>query len=140
MSGFEEPVSRRTLLAGSAVAASAVALASCTQADTDTSDTAGQRDAQRAGDAASTGPTEAEETMGGDIVAFDGKHQAGIQTPVQAHVELVGFNLKKNVGARGAKALMRLWTEDARRLCTGENPLGSLEPVSYTHLTLPTKA
>ncbi|KHO28518.1 Dyp-type peroxidase [Corynebacterium minutissimum] len=128
MSGFEEPVSRRGLLAGSAVAASAMALASCAQADTDTSDTAGQQDAERAGDAGSTGPSAAEDTMGGDIVAFDGKHQAGIQTPVQAHVELVGFNLRKNVGARGATALMRLWTEDARRLCTGENPLGSLEP------------
>lgn len=128
MSGFEEPVSRRGLLAGSAVAASAMALASCAQADTDAPNTGGQRDAQRASDAGSTGPNAAEDTMGGDIVAFDGKHQAGIQTPVQAHVELVGFNLKKNVGARGATALMRLWTEDARRLCTGENPLGSLEP------------
>ncbi|WP_368502600.1 Dyp-type peroxidase [Corynebacterium sp.] len=43
-------------------------------------------------------------------------------------MNLVGFNLKPGVAARGARALMRLWTEDARRLCTGENPLGSLEP------------
>lgn len=131
MSGFEEPVSRRGLLAGSAVAASAVALAGCAKGEESGQSSAESADASQAsqaGDAGSTGPERREETMGGDIVAFDGKHQAGIQTPVQAHVELVGFNLKKETTARGAAALMRLWTEDARRLCTGENPLGSLEP------------
>lgn len=126
MSGFEEPVSRRGLLAGGAVAASAMALASCAQDDADS--IAANPDSAQAGDAGSTGPEGVEDTMGGDIIAFDGQHQAGIQTPIQAHVELVGFKLKKETSARGATALMRLWTEDARRLCTGENPLGSLEP------------
>lgn len=107
MSGFEEPVSRRGLLAGSAVAASAVALAGCAKGEESGQSSAESADASQAaqaGDAGSTGPERREETMGGDIVAFDGKHQAGIQTPVQAHVELVGFNLKKETTARGAAA------------------------------------
>ncbi|MFW9041484.1 Dyp-type peroxidase [Corynebacterium striatum] len=105
-------LSRRGLLVGGAVAASALVVAGCAEG----SESAVQ-------DAA----PDAAPIMGDDIVAFDGEHQAGIETPPQAHVALVGFNLKTKTTARGAKALMRLWTEDARRLCTAENPVGSLE-------------
>lgn len=121
MSEFANPVSRRGVLAGGVMVAGGAALAGCAKAEKSIA-------AEDSDSTGSTGPTGAEETMGSDIVAFDGEHQAGIQTPVQAHVELVGFNLKKGTTARGARALMRLWTEDARRLCTGEAPLGSLEP------------
>ena len=61
-------------------------------------------------------------------VAFDGAHQAGIQTPTQASLNLAGFNLKDGVDAAGVVRLMRLWTEDARELTAGRNPLSSLEP------------
>lgn len=119
-----EFLSRRGLLVGGAVAASAVAVASCASPSRDDSDS-GSGAAAAAGQPAQD---EAAEIMGDNIVAFDGEHQAGIETPPQAHVALVGFDLKDSTTKRGAKALMRLWTEDARRLCTAENPLGSLEP------------
>lgn len=62
------------------------------------------------------------------IVAFDGPRQAGIETPTQADMNLAGFNLKDDVDAGGIARLMRLWTEDARELTAGRNPLSSLEP------------
>lgn len=61
-------------------------------------------------------------------VPFDGVHQAGVQTPSQAHVNLLAFNFHEGVDRAGIKRLMRLWTEDARALCTGNTPVGSLEP------------
>ena len=61
-------------------------------------------------------------------IPFDGKHQAGVSTPSQAHVALVAFNIRAGVDRAGVRRLLRLWTEDARALCAGKNPLGSLEP------------
>lgn len=61
-------------------------------------------------------------------VDFDGPHQAGIQTASQASLSLVSFNLRPGVDKQGVHRLLSLWTEDARALCRGENPLGSLEP------------
>lgn len=66
-------------------------------------------------------------SFGSSTVPFDGPHQAGIQTPPQAHANLVGFNLKPAVTKREMGFLMRLWTEDARRLCSGIAPLADLE-------------
>ena len=62
------------------------------------------------------------------IVAFDGDHQAGITATSHAVLNLLGFNLKENTGKKEFKNLMRLWTADARDLCTAETPAGSLEP------------
>ncbi|MDO4911899.1 MAG: Dyp-type peroxidase, partial [Corynebacterium sp.] len=67
-------------------------------------------------------------TFGGSTVPFDGPHQAGIHTPPQAHANLIGFNMKAGMTKREMGFLMRLWTEDARRLCAGIAPLGDLEP------------
>ncbi|QDZ42709.1 Dyp-type peroxidase [Corynebacterium sp. sy039] len=61
-------------------------------------------------------------------VAFDGAHQAGIATPAQSHMTLVGFDLRAGVDAAAVRRLLRLWTQDARDLTQGRNPLGSLEP------------
>ncbi|WP_257158343.1 Dyp-type peroxidase [Corynebacterium cystitidis] len=60
-------------------------------------------------------------------VEFDGPHQAGISTPPQANLNLLAFNVKEGVDRADLTRLMRLWTEDARALCSGETPLGSLE-------------
>lgn len=65
-------------------------------------------------------------------VAFDGPHQAGIETATQADLNLVGFNFKDGVDKAGMKRLMRLWSEDARELTSGRTPLGSLEPEMNT--------
>src|SRR5699024_1482695 len=62
------------------------------------------------------------------MVPFDGKHQAGITASSHAVLILLGFNLKDNVGKQEFTNLMRLWTADARALCTAETPAGSLEP------------
>lgn len=72
------------------------------------------------------------QAVGAAIVPFDGPHQAGVETPPPAHLNVVGFNLKPGVERRAATRLMRLWTEDARRLTQGQNPLGSLEPEMTT--------
>lgn len=66
--------------------------------------------------------------LGDSIIPFDGEHQAGIATPATAHLNLVGFSLREGASAREVRNLMRLWTADARNLCTANNPLGSLEP------------
>lgn len=62
------------------------------------------------------------------MVPFDGDHQAGITANSHAVLNLLGFNLKDSVGKREFTNLMRLWTADARDLCTAETPAGSLEP------------
>ena len=104
-------VSRRVFLVGAAgvagVASSSMALVACS----------GEDDRETA----SRALTES-------TIAFDGAHQAGIQTTTQANLNLVGFNLKDGVEADGIRRLMRLWTEDARELVSGRNPLSSLEP------------
>lgn len=61
------------------------------------------------------------------MVAFDGARQAGIETPTQSSLNLVGFNLREGADTAAIARLMRVWTADARALCSGEMPLGSLE-------------
>lgn len=112
-------VSRRRFLAGSATAASAGALAACAPG------------AEKAAGETGEPPSNSEdnrEPLTEAVVDFDGAHQAGVSTPSQAAMNLIGFNLKPGVDAKGVARLMRLWTEDARALCSGRNPLGSLEP------------
>ncbi|WP_018023909.1 Dyp-type peroxidase [Corynebacterium ulceribovis] len=60
-------------------------------------------------------------------VDFDGPHQAGIATPAQARLWLIGLNLKKDVDREGIIRLMRLWTDDARRMTQGGAGLADLE-------------
>ncbi|MBC3178881.1 Dyp-type peroxidase [Corynebacterium lujinxingii] len=100
-------MSRRVFLAGAGVASSSVALAACSREGEGFSEVASLTTA---------------------TLAFDGERQAGIATPTQANLNLVGFNLKDGVTADGIRNLMQLWTEDARELAAGRNPLSSLEP------------
>lgn len=53
-------------------------------------------------------------------VAFDGVHQAGIDTPSQSHLWLIAFNIKKDVDRTRLRNLMRVWTDDARRMTAGK--------------------
>ena len=100
-------MSRRVFLAGAGVASSSVALVACSREGEGSSEVASLTTA---------------------TLAFDGECQAGIATPTQANLNLVGFNLKDGVTADGIRNLMQLWTEDARELAAGRNPLSSLEP------------
>ncbi|MFD3696676.1 iron uptake transporter deferrochelatase/peroxidase subunit [Streptomyces sp. NPDC058646] len=58
--------------------------------------------------------------LGATQVAFHGDHQAGITTPLQAKGHLVAFDLAAGAGRTEAAALMRRWSETARRLMAGE--------------------
>ncbi|MGP6173035.1 Dyp-type peroxidase [Corynebacterium sp. A21] len=104
-------LSRRGFLSGLGLGAGGMALTACTTAPAEVP--------------TSTAP---EPHLGTATVAFDGPHQAGIATPAQANLNLIAFNLRDGVDKRGVQRLMRLWTEDARRLTQGQAPLGSLEP------------
>lgn len=62
------------------------------------------------------------------VVPFDGENQAGISTPGQAHLNMVAFTLRPGVDRARIIQLMKIWTDDARRLTAGQSPLGDLEP------------
>ncbi|WP_405919793.1 iron uptake transporter deferrochelatase/peroxidase subunit [Streptomyces longwoodensis] len=59
-------------------------------------------------------------SVGSDQVMFHGKHQPGILQGLQAHGHLVAFDLTPGSGRTGAAALLRRWSETARRLMAGE--------------------
>ncbi|EGX60681.1 peroxidase [Streptomyces zinciresistens K42] len=59
-------------------------------------------------------------SLGAGEVMFHGKHQPGILQRLQARGHLVAFDLKPGVGRREAAALLRRWSETARRLMAGE--------------------
>lgn len=73
-------------------------------------------------------------------VPFDGPHQAGVDTPEQAFIKLIAFTLKDSKHTTDdARRLMRLWTDDARRMCSGLAGLADLEPenlASTANLTI----
>lgn len=108
-------VTRRGFLAGAGVIAGGSALMACAPG--------AEADKGEGKASISTASNLATQT-----VAFDGVHQAGIATPQQANLNLVAFTVRPGVDRAGITRLMRLWTEDARALCAGQTPLGSLEP------------
>lgn len=119
MAGF----SRRHFLAGLGTGASAIALQGCSSQAQLANNTA------RAG---SESPADAvamaDVRLQNAVVEFDGAHQAGIKEPQQARANLVAFNLKAGIDREGVRRLLKLWTEDARRLTAGIAPRGTLEP------------
>ncbi|MFJ2031179.1 Dyp-type peroxidase [Streptosporangium sp. NPDC087985] len=59
---------------------------------------------------------------------FHGVHQAGIATIPQAHAVFVGLDLLPDTGREAAVRMMRLLTDDARRLTEGRAALADTEP------------
>ncbi|MFB8771986.1 iron uptake transporter deferrochelatase/peroxidase subunit [Streptomyces broussonetiae] len=59
-------------------------------------------------------------SLGAGQVEFHVKHQPGITTPMQARGHLVAFDLAAGAGRKEAAALLRRWSETARRLMAGE--------------------
>ncbi|MEV6016614.1 iron uptake transporter deferrochelatase/peroxidase subunit [Streptomyces sp. NPDC051997] len=59
-------------------------------------------------------------SVGADMAMFHGKHQPGITDALQASGHLVAFDLTAGAGRREAAALLRRWSETARRLMAGE--------------------
>ena len=66
-------------------------------------------------------------SLGSESVPFHGKHQPGIVTPQQAHGHLIAFDLAAGAGRRQAAALLRRWSDTARRLMAGERLPGGQE-------------
>ncbi|MER7130588.1 Dyp-type peroxidase [Streptosporangium saharense] len=59
---------------------------------------------------------------------FHGPHQAGIATVPQAHAVFVGLDLREGVDREAIGRMMRLLTDDARRLTEGRPALADTEP------------
>ncbi|MGW8062070.1 iron uptake transporter deferrochelatase/peroxidase subunit [Streptomyces ziwulingensis] len=59
-------------------------------------------------------------SLGSEEAMFHGKHQPGITTPMQACGHLVAFDLTAGAGRKEAAALLRRWSDTARRLMAGE--------------------
>jgi dye decolorizing peroxidase len=59
-------------------------------------------------------------SLGADQVMFHGKHQPGITQGLHARGHLVSFDLAAGAGRKEAAALLRRWSETARRLMAGE--------------------
>jgi len=126
---------RRTLLVrgglASGLAATGAIIAGCSNSEVTNNAPAGAGVDAGAGEGASTSTANADPAdtaLRDAMVSFDGDHQAGITATSHAVLNLLGFNLKDFVGKKEFANLMRLWTADARALCTAETPAGSLEP------------
>ncbi|MGW4921036.1 iron uptake transporter deferrochelatase/peroxidase subunit [Streptomyces parvulus] len=63
-------------------------------------------------------------SLGSARAMFHGKHQPGITDPMQACGHLVAFDLAAGAGRKEAAALLRRWSDTARRLMAGE-PAGT---------------
>ncbi|MER7776960.1 iron uptake transporter deferrochelatase/peroxidase subunit [Streptomyces sp. NPDC096191] len=63
-------------------------------------------------------------SLGSGRAMFHGKHQPGITDPMQACGHLVAFDLAAGAGRKEAAALLRRWSDTARRLMAGE-PAGT---------------
>ncbi|MFB7931849.1 iron uptake transporter deferrochelatase/peroxidase subunit [Streptomyces sp. NPDC056039] len=59
-------------------------------------------------------------SLGTDRAMFHGKHQPGITEALQARGHVVAFDLAAGAGRQEATALLRRWSETARRLMAGE--------------------
>lgn len=66
--------------------------------------------------------------LGTGTEPFHGPHQAGIATIPQAHAVFVGLDLRKGVDREAIGRMMRLLTDDARRLTEGRPALADTEP------------
>ncbi|MFF8635027.1 iron uptake transporter deferrochelatase/peroxidase subunit [Streptomyces pilosus] len=59
-------------------------------------------------------------SVGDNRVPFHVKHQPGITQPLQARGHLIAFDLAPGAGRKEAAALLRRWSDTARRLMAGE--------------------
>lgn len=66
--------------------------------------------------------------VGNRIVPASGPHQAGVATPPQAHLTLLGLDLRPDVDREALTRLMRLLTDDIDRLSRGLGALADTEP------------
>ncbi|GGK74587.1 peroxidase [Sphaerisporangium melleum] len=108
----EPRLTRRGLLTGGAAVTAAGALAAC----------AAERPAP-AEPAATVAPVAAATS----VEPFHGPHQAGVATDPQAHAVFLGLDLRPGTDRDAVVRLMRLLTDDARRLTAGRPALADME-------------
>lgn len=65
---------------------------------------------------------------GESVVPFHGAHQAGIDTPAQAHAVFVGLTLLPETDRDGLRRMMSIVSDDAARLTQGLPALADSEP------------
>ncbi|GAA1564255.1 Dyp-type peroxidase [Dactylosporangium maewongense] len=109
------PLSRRALLAGGALAAGGVVAAGVAAVRGST------------GDGPGPAPAPAAE-LGGLMVPFYGAHQAGVETPAQAHAAFVALDLAEGVDRAALRRMMLVLTDAAARLTQGRAPLADGQP------------
>ena len=73
-------------------------------------------------------PTPTQAPWGSDVQPFYGAHQAGVETPPQALATFIAFDLRADADRDAVGRLMRLWTDDAARLTSGDAALADTEP------------
>jgi deferrochelatase/peroxidase EfeB len=57
------------------------------------------------------------------VVAFHGRHQAGIATPAQDRLHFAAFDVEEGLRAEDLRALLRAWSKAAERMTAGR-PVG----------------
>ncbi|WP_395695942.1 Dyp-type peroxidase [Nocardioides sp.] len=70
---------------------------------------------------------------GNQTVPFHGLHQAGVTTPPQAHLSLLGIDLSPATGTEAVGRLMSLISDDAARLTRAAPALADTEPELAAH-------
>ncbi|WP_084128535.1 Dyp-type peroxidase [Demequina sp. NBRC 110055] len=65
---------------------------------------------------------------GARTVTFHGDHQSGIDTPIAAHATYLGLRLLERTDREALARMMRVLTDDAERLMSGEGALADTEP------------
>jgi len=113
-------LSRRALLSGGAVVAAAAtsgAVVARASADADDTVTAGR-----------TADPDVNSPRATAVEPFYGAHQAGVATTPQAHAAFVAFDLRAGSDRESVARLMRVLTDDARRITQGQPALADTEP------------
>ena len=72
--------------------------------------------------------TPAEVLHGDAVVPFHGRHQAALAVTPQAHATLVALDLLDATDADGLRRMLRILSDDAARLTSGEAALADSEP------------
>ena len=67
------------------------------------------------------------------IVAFHGRHPAGIATPAQDRLHFAAFDVQEGLRADDVRSLLRAWSQAAERMSAGQ-PVG---PANHVELAPP---
>lgn len=125
-------VDRRHLLAGSAGALAAGALAGCSHARGPGGATSSSPSiAAPGGSSTAVAPVRDDVTLAQVVRArrtFRGEHQPGIVDVPQQHCDFVALDLAKDADITAVKRLMTLWTDDIEHLMGGRASVADFEP------------